>query len=312
MASVACLIACGNPGAFNLAPRSEAFGQHVVYNTKVDVLWVVDNSSSMGKHQQSLTNQFGAFVDYLVASKFDFRLAVTTTDVGSTGEKGAFVGNIKVLDRNTPALKQNFVQNALVGESGSDLERGLSAVKMALDPAMLGGVNSGFFRSDALLAIVVLSDEEDFSGSNTSVYSQFLDQLKPLFPGGSRGWVFNSIIVPELNSTCKTFNEFASPGERYKALSEESGGAIESICSSDLTGALSSIRARIVEMLTEYHLGKKPDLTSLHVFVNGVELPNDATNGWTYHPEGYTIKFHGTGVPAADAFVQIDYTPSKT
>lgn len=63
---------------------------------KVDVLLVIDNSGSMGEEQANLAANFGAFVDELQLAGADYRLAVTTTDMGNvwcagtTPERGAF------------------------------------------------------------------------------------------------------------------------------------------------------------------------------------------------------------------------------
>ncbi|MBN2493689.1 MAG: hypothetical protein JXR96_03770 [Deltaproteobacteria bacterium] len=53
---------------------------------------------------------------------------------------------------------------ALVGVEGCGIERGLAAVRAALDRERLAGSgmwNAGFLRDEAILAVVVVSDEED-------------------------------------------------------------------------------------------------------------------------------------------------------
>jgi hypothetical protein len=252
------------------------------------------------------------FIDYMVSSGFDFHVAVTTMDMSGGGEKGAFVGSPKVLTRTTPNLRQAFVQNITRGTTGSDLSRGLEAVESALSDDSLAGRNAGFWRADAMFAIIFLSDEEDGSANSSQHYIDFLDQKKPLFPGGSRGWIANSIVVPELNGECRTYNQFASPGYRFMDTSTNSGGVIESICKADLVQASASIRARIVEQLTQYHLKREPDVSSIKVTINGVSIPNDPGNGWTYVAQGYTIVFHGSAVPPVGANVQINYLPKIT
>ncbi len=65
---------------------------------EVDILFVIDNSGSMGEEQAILSANFERFVDKLDVAGANYRLAVTTTDVGngiycndSTPEDGAFV-----------------------------------------------------------------------------------------------------------------------------------------------------------------------------------------------------------------------------
>ena len=52
-----------NQQQFGLAAQSQEFGQKAMYNTQVDVLWVIDTSSSMDTHQNLLADQMGLFVD---------------------------------------------------------------------------------------------------------------------------------------------------------------------------------------------------------------------------------------------------------
>ena len=46
----------------------------------IDFIWVVDNSGSMADELENVANTAGLFVDKLVASGIDYRVAVTTTD----------------------------------------------------------------------------------------------------------------------------------------------------------------------------------------------------------------------------------------
>ncbi len=57
---------------------------------KIDILWVIDNSGSMGDDQNRLTAAFGEFSQsYLANGKLDIRTAVITTDtyLGGTGTR---------------------------------------------------------------------------------------------------------------------------------------------------------------------------------------------------------------------------------
>lgn len=303
------LVGCGNNAKFGMADQSQSFGQKILYNTQVDLLLVVDNSGSMGAKQAQLANSFAGFIDYLVASQFDFRIAITTMDMSSGGARGNFVGTPKVLSRSTPNLRNTFISNMNLGTNGSDLTRGLEALESALSDSKLNGVNSGFYRPEALLAVIFMSDENDNDGDNSQHYIDFLDSKKPAFPWGYRGWLANSIVVKELSQQCLTWNQFASPGYGFMSLSNISNGVIESICSADLVNATANLRARIAEILTQFRLEREPDVNTIKVFINGVLIPQDPVNGWTYNPVGFTILMHGNSVPPANANVTVSYTP---
>ncbi len=62
---------------------------------KLDVLWVIDNSSSMCQEQANLARNFQAFADSLAELDVDIRLGVVTTDVTDPEQSGRL--------QNTPA-----------------------------------------------------------------------------------------------------------------------------------------------------------------------------------------------------------------
>lgn len=305
------LSSCGNsPVAFDLFEESESFAQAIKYNQKVDILVVVDNSGSMADRQDALATALYPFIINMARSTFDFRLAVTTMDMSSGGERGRFVGNPTVLTKTTPSLSESFQNQIKRGVTGSDLSRGLEALESALSPGMLAGANAGFWRDDAYLVIMFLSDEEDISSGSPSDYINFLNSVKPPFEDGSPSWVVHSVVVTEASAQCTTRNRFSSIGNRYMALSRASNGLEESICSPSLEAATTRIKKRILEQITEYRLQREPQVDTIRVIVDGVLIPQDENNGWTYHEEGYVIRFHGSAVPGENAVVNIDYKPA--
>lgn len=52
---------------------------------KVDVLLIIDNSGSMGEEQANLAANFAPFIERLELAGTDYRIAITTTDVGGPG-----------------------------------------------------------------------------------------------------------------------------------------------------------------------------------------------------------------------------------
>lgn len=68
------------PGSFRFLQQEQTFKTSQDVNTKIDLLWVVDNSSSMDVHQQKLRNGFQAFATKYLQPTWDIRVAVITTD----------------------------------------------------------------------------------------------------------------------------------------------------------------------------------------------------------------------------------------
>ncbi|ASD62762.1 hypothetical protein [Bdellovibrio bacteriovorus] len=313
-AASAFLMACAQNVSFDLPETQDNFGQSITYNNKVDILWIVDNSTSMLKHQQRLSEQIPDLVSKLNTLKMDYHMAVVTTSMGGTSpDGGKFIGSPKYVTSKTPDLVNSLKNRMIVGEAGSNLERGLESMENALSANYLANEGKGFFRNDALLVVIALSDEDDFSKSSSSAgityYTNLLDSIKEPWVDGSRSWVFNFIGVLSLTSQCKTFNDFASAGLSYMGLADTSGGVKESICSTNLSSAVGNIRSRIYQILTDFKLSKVPLEESITVSINGVSIPRDTTNGWDYLAASNVIRFYGTAVPAADASIKVDFKP---
>jgi hypothetical protein len=247
---------------------------------KMDLVFVVDNSGSMEEEQSNLASNFPMFAQllktYTVSNgqPLDFRIAVTTTgrdvnyqiDLGSgfgtfpqseQGENGAFQNNCnntkRWLDNTDTNLEQTLACRANVGTGGPSIEMPLLMSKWSLAERVTDNTNTGFVRDDALLAIVVLTDEDDASTTednftmdatgtsptnwNPADQVQFLDTLK-----GNRSRWAAGVIAGEGN--CSSGFGMAADGVRLKQFVTESNGngsqqaVFHSICDGDLTMGL--------------------------------------------------------------------------
>lgn len=310
-AAAGLLVGCGGQ-TFGVEEGSSNFGQSVTYNTEVDVLWVIDTSGSMAKRQAEVAKQMPAFINGLNATGLDYHLGVTTMDMSGSGAKGRLIaqpGTPLVLTKTTPNLVNILAGRVQAGENGSPVERGREALMTAL--AMTGSdkANAGFLRQNSLLNVIFVSDEEDES-DNSIDYVAALDAIKPVLPLGDRSWIAHFVGVVPYDPTCKTAEwGFSSPGTRYISLAEASGGVSESICDANFLRALTNVRSRIFERLTEFALDRLPVVSSIKVVVNGVVVPNSETNGWSYRASANSIRFHGTAIPAAGARIAVTFDP---
>jgi hypothetical protein len=303
-------IGCGAQ-TFAVEEGSSNFGQSVTYNTEVDVLWVVDTSGSMGKRQAEVAKQVPLFIEGLNATGLDYNIGVTTMDMSGSGTKGKLIaqsGTPLVLKKTTPNLNNILAGRLMAGESGSPVERGREAMLSALSQSDTGKFNAGFLREKSLLNVIFVTDEEDES-DNSIDYVATLDSIKPLLPLGDRSWVAHFIGV-STDPSCKTAEwGFSSPGIRYMALANASGGAKESICDADFRRALTNVKSRVLEMLTEFPLDRAPVIASIKVLVDGVEIPQNEVNGWSYRASVNAIRFHGTAIPRAGSRIKVTFDP---
>lgn len=317
LVSLFTMASCNNKAtSFSLPSTNDSFGQTVVYNNKVDILFVIDNSKSMLQHQQRLAARVPDMINALNQLRMDYHVAVTTTTMTTNASTYPMTRQILGTPKYLTASNINLLAARLVnGTAGSDNERGLDAL------AYVTGVyaNSqapGFLRSDAFFSVIILGDEEDqsseFGDGSSNDFINYMNSFRPNFKDGGRAWIAN-FIGTIANESCDNLGGTPSKGIKYMKLVDYSNGVKESICSNDYTVALANIKARIIERITEYRLKDIPDKLTIRVTVGGVTIFEDAANGWTLETETvsgkiiYIIKFHGAAIPAADQQVNVDY-----
>jgi hypothetical protein len=83
------------------------------------------------------------------------------------GPAGAFLQECGMtrpwIERSDPDVSGTFSCVAEVGTGGSSIEMPLHMLELSLTERVADGANAGFLRDDALLAVVVLTDEDDCS-----------------------------------------------------------------------------------------------------------------------------------------------------
>ena len=251
----------------------------------IDLLFVIDNSGSMRAEQNALAETFGEFIRSFQRLRFDFRIAITTTDAAT--ENGALRGEI--LSQDTPNLNQVFAEQIQVGTNGLGVEQGFRAAQLALSEENLEGLD--FVREGAVLAVVFVSDEDDQSfGTPETFYEQLVNRK-----GDVRRVKISAITGPDRGG-CNT----ASPGRRYLLASELSGGSFESICQEDL--GMPRLGASISGFSTAFDLVHTviSDIEP-RVFIDGEEVQE----GWRFENE--RIAFDDATVPDDCALIEIGY-----
>jgi hypothetical protein len=236
----------------------------------IDVLFVIDNSGSMGQEQTNLIANFPAFISVLDASGLDYRVAVTTTGRDYTytmsspigggipmsqdgGDNGAMLKTAAMtkrwIDKADADVSGTFSTLANVGTGGPSDEMPLSAMRDAFEERMADGTNAGFHRPDALLAIVFLTDEEDcsYEQSVSLSFAQSLcdSQMEPVanyvtfldqYTGNHTRWAI-AAIAGTGPGTCSSSFGGADEASRLKQFVQQTGtnATMSSICDGDLS-----------------------------------------------------------------------------
>ncbi len=179
---------------FDVGSGSDLFGTTDGINDgchKVDLLFVIDNSGSMAEEQSKVIANFPTFssqVQTQLADVESYHVAVVSTDSYNTASSNLNINSdnpaCQVIGASitrshaglcTPYaegyrfmtdmddLDAKFACAANLGTGGSNQEKVGDAMVHAVAPNMVGpaGCNEGFLRDDALLVIVILTDEDD-------------------------------------------------------------------------------------------------------------------------------------------------------
>ncbi|MEX1367345.1 MAG: hypothetical protein AB1Z98_29730 [Nannocystaceae bacterium] len=200
VAAVACVVGCGRTpvawfddgggGASGRRPgaeggRDDAGGSSQTCEA-VDFLFVIDDSESMADNQAKLVANYDAFVGGILATVERLEtvhVGVVATDayehnIGGCRDLGGLVVRTGGANSSREScgpyaeghhymteadeLDQTFRCAAQVGTDGSAAEAVLGAAIAALSPPLVevGACNEGFLRDDALLVLVIVTDED--------------------------------------------------------------------------------------------------------------------------------------------------------
>lgn len=194
------------PGSFRVVVDTPA---HL--RDQVDLLFVIDNSQNMAERQRQLSQSFSQVFEHLSFGRGqpDMHIGVVATDIGIGEFGGAATGctaqghggslespavrgcaissesylevqrdvDGSVLTNFEGSLNDTFACMAELGENGCEYEQPLQGMRSALDKSI--EQNLGFLRPDAVLGVVVLTDEDDCSTYNPALF----DPENPQFRG---------------------------------------------------------------------------------------------------------------------------------
>lgn len=299
-----------NPPDLNPPTQLDIIKQ--VVTPEVDVLWVIDDSCSMSEEQRLLRDNFPVFMEFFLDSGLDWHIGITTTDTDPGGERGRLVrrAGFRYLDPTVNDPIGIFSEMANLGTNGSGDEKGRRAAWLALTDPLKSTDNRGFYRDQASLHVIVISDELDYS-ANQPTQNEFINFLTTLKEDPEMV-TFSSIVGPR--NGCVT----AVAGSDYIAVTEAVGGISYSICETDWTPVLEQLGLQATGLKREYFLSEVPIADTLEVTVVDGEYTYDGaldvcdpSTGcaftFTYNPVRNSI-FLTDFVPNPLADVEIRYT----
>ncbi len=276
---------------------------------KADILFVIDNSASMHEEQEEVARRISNFFNQI--KKLNWRVGIITTDPyhkePATGQVDPYADGVLLqfpngsyhLDSSMPfgQAKQLFADTIYRPEQGNGHERGIRNTYRSIeryssnDNSVENQRLKSFYRADATLSVVVISDENEtlvdgigrpLTELDKSKGDKLVDYVKSVW-GPTKKFQFNSIVVRTGDVDCIGANE--SYGTAYENTSRLTNGVIEDICADDYTGALSKIGSGVAGLQKVYDLACQPQdkdgdgLVDLTIQSSGPQVPGYKLNG---------------------------------
>ncbi len=310
-----------------------------MFSNKLDILFVISDEPSMSSHQAKLVASFSTFMSLFIEKGFDFRVAVVTTSAymadptlngynpqdeslaDFNDSNGSLSSGNHVLTPDDPNIFEDFAINAKPAKNTSGQDgRAFSSFRQGLQSTR--PINDGFLRPDAYLAVVIVDNEDDFSGNErcvgcnvsgrynastldpVSVYRDFLDNLTQSSGATAR---YSVSAMTQISTPCQGPRTMA----RIMGLVEQTQGILGELCQDNFGPSMAEIGANIAMLSSQFFLERKPLIESITVMVNGALVPNDAQNGWTYSEAANSILFHGAATPSEGDRVIVDFDPES-
>jgi hypothetical protein len=349
------LTACGNTKYAKQTHGGSASANNLTVTTKpkIDIVVFQDNSDSTLRNGpiEVLKPQMYGFLGNL-SGQWDYRFTVmpllTTMPLsykyvvasdcnGVSGVLGCLSpSQIDTFNRATEDY--GWINN--VSFQGGD-DRGFANIKANLQNM------GGFLRSDAALAVIVVSNGDDlegvglkydsgghlyrdYSSSSAQVsfnsYRSYFQTIKGSAGAGILSKFF-SVAVPGIGLGC--MNGYS--GQRYNQMANDLGGRAYDLCGGQLNSSLDMIKQQLVAITQSIKFDhvviseRQPVVSSIRVWKNGVEIPQGGPNGWTYvgyqnrptsyfptsgnYRSGYMIQLSGSARFQGSDQITFDFDP---
>jgi len=268
--------------------------------SKVDVVFVVDNSGSMGWIQDNISDNAAIFMEeFLKMTEVDWKMGVISTDDNDTvDEVTDYLGFKEPFHRFSPNPISTF-QGAIdsLGTWGSGSER----VFYNIDRVLAG--KPEFLRERSQLAVIMVSDEvEQSDDEDRTKYepSTFVSIMRKYVSKGNTVRFYGALQMRDFPK-CTDWSGGGQygpyKGSRYEAVVEQTGGFTISACADDFGIQLAEIGKDIVSLsnYTRITLGARPNKDTIKVLYKGEALPygTERDGGkWFYDEYNNTVNLY--------------------
>jgi hypothetical protein len=279
---------------------------------KVDFLIVVDKSMKMSSVRQLAHDRLTSLFSQ-IEQRADYHVGVISMEDSEGGQLHPLNGvDPRVVHSALPHPEQNFaamIDDLNIGTGSTD--EGLTSTFLMLQS---GGFGVDFFRDDAIFFILYVSDTDDTSQSDPTLFAWFFrtarDALRmtrlPINPNVPMQSVVAFGILPQVGDTqCLPPLGAMDFGTRYAQACSLSGGFTISFCSTDWSQVLQFFPPP--GPYQELDLSRTPMPDSIKV---SIKQPDGSmmmltTQDWMYDSDRHAVLLNA--LPPAASTVEVTY-----
>jgi hypothetical protein len=217
-----------------------------------------------------------------------------------TTDNAAFQGGYFIDTASTDPAMEAAALISGIGVAGSAYEKGIEFSYNATASSAYAGPGSDFFRDDATLVIIYVSDEPDYSTGGWSAYTSHFSSLKD----SDRLAMIS--IIGDYPSGCS----YAGPpartiqyGAGYYDITNYFGGEVLSLCATDWGSQMEDLAETVSSRRTFGLSESDPIEDTIEVYVNGQLV----TGTWAYDSADNDVTFNEGEEPEPGDTIEIIY-----
>lgn len=256
----------------------------IVSSSQLDILWIIDNSGSMGSHQQRVIDNTTTFMQLFFDKRLNWKMGLLSTSDYQTPYIG-FTPD-KPLNSTMPDAVAKF-QAAVraLGTSGSSTEKTFQPLvdKLTRFP--------DFVRVGSAFAVIMVTDAAEQSGAARD----WLTEFKKATSNASGVYGYGVFASADFGCSGEGFNYAGSPYETF--LKGLDAYKTLTLCDPDFGKVLAEISNDLVSRAAYYWipLPFRPKAKTIVVSYKGVPLvpgPKEVGGLWYYNYDKNAIIFY--------------------
>lgn len=277
---------------YEVKPRNFVEFDKVIKDTSsvsdIDLLWVLDNSTSMDRYFDLVAQNTSQFMqEYVQSGNIKWKMGLISTELSNQPYVGFTPETLLSFQTANPVP---VFQNAVLAAKA----QGITGWERTFTPMMTWLERyPDFLRPNALLSIIMVTDAVEQSFADDKEFLQFLKSKKGDL---SKVYLYGIYGAPDLG--CETEEEpWTYQGSEFESIINATKGKRYPLCSPDFGKSLVEINQLIIQnssSIKEISLPQTPIVNTIEVRHRGLLLSSgQKPNGyWVYDAAKNAVTFH--------------------